>query len=134
VRRHAEQERPVRTQLSFTAAADDFDSGARRGRRRNRVLPDAGEVPVAELVVHRLLPLAREALDVWGIDPRVSDRLLGIIEGRGITDQCGAEWQASSFHRLDERHRPADRRASLRVLARSVEHMHSNEPVRSWPA
>jgi hypothetical protein len=96
--------------------------------------PGAGEVPVTELVVRRLLPLAREGLDAWGIDPRVSDRLLGIIEGRCIAHQNAAEWQAHAFHRLDERHRPADRRESLRaVLARYIEHMHSNEPVHTWP-
>jgi len=134
VRRLAEQDRPVWTQLSFAAAADNFDSGARRGIDATVYWPGAGEVPVTELVVRRLLPLAREGLDAWGIDERVSDRLLGIIEGRCIAHQNGAEWQAHTFHRLDERHQPADRRESLRaMLARYIEHMHSNEPVHTWP-
>ena len=51
-----------------------------------------------------------------------------------ITHRNGAEWQAETFHRIDEQMQPLDRREALReMLRRYVEHMHSNVPVDSWP-
>jgi gamma-glutamyl:cysteine ligase YbdK (ATP-grasp superfamily) len=134
VRALAEADRPVWSQMSFAAAEDNFESAARKGIDADLYWPGAGEVPVTELVLRRLLPLAHQGLAAWAVDPGVSDRLLGLIEGRCISHQNGAEWQARTFHRVDERMQPADRRDSLRaMLARYVEHMHGNEPVHTWP-
>jgi hypothetical protein len=85
-------------------------------------------------VLRRLLPMAREGLDGWGVDSEVSDRLLGVIERRCLTHRNGAEWQVETFHRIDDQKQPLDRRDSLReMLRRYVENMHSNQPVDSWP-
>src|SRR4051812_27305290 len=134
VRALVEQDRPLWSQMSFSAAFDNFESGARRGIEAHVYWPGLGEVPVTELVLRRLLPMARQGLEAWGVDSGVSDRLLGIIERRCTTHQNGAEWQARTFHRIDEQRQPLDRRDSLReMLRRYVEHMHSNEPVHTWP-
>ena len=129
----AEEDRPIWTRLSFAAAEDNFYAGARHGINAHIYWPGMGEVPATELVLRRLLPMAYEGLDRWGMDPAVRDRLLGIIERRCTTHINGAEWQAQTFHRIDEDKRPLDRRDSLReMLGRYVEHMHSNEPVHTW--
>ena len=61
-----------------------------------------------------------------------TDRLLGIIEGRCLKEVNGASWQAATFHRLFDDH---DRPDALREMMRGyVEHMHSNEPVHTWPS
>jgi hypothetical protein len=92
-----------------------------------------GEVPASELVLRRLLPMAHEGLAAWGVDSAVRDRLLGIIEGRCTTHQNGAEWQARTFHQIDEQ-RHLDRQDTLReMVSRYIDHMHSNEPVHTWP-
>jgi gamma-glutamyl:cysteine ligase YbdK (ATP-grasp superfamily) len=128
------QDRPLWSQMSFAAAADNFDAGARRGIDAVVYWPAVGEAPAAELVLRRLLPLARAGLADWGVDTAVGDHLLDIIEQRCITHQNGAEWQARMVRRIDERRQPLDRRESLRaMLERYVEHMHSNAPVHSWP-
>jgi hypothetical protein len=78
--------------------------------------------------------MARAGLDGWGVDSSVSDRLLGIIEGRCITQVNGAEWQARTFHAIDDSDQPLDRRDALReMLRRYIENMHANEPVHMWP-
>ena len=38
-----------------------------------------GQVPATELVLRRLLPMARQGLDSWGVPTEHSDRLLGVI-------------------------------------------------------
>jgi hypothetical protein len=128
-----EEDRPIWTRLSFAAAEDNFYAGARHGINAHIYWPGLGEVPATELVLRRLLPMAYEGLDRWGMDPVVRDRLLGIIEQRCTSHLNGAEWQAQTFHRIDDDKRPLDRRDSLReMLGRYVEHMHSNEPVHTW--
>jgi gamma-glutamyl:cysteine ligase YbdK (ATP-grasp superfamily) len=129
-----EQDRPLWSQMSFPAAFDNFEAGARKGIDAQLYWPGFGEVPATELVLRRLLPMAQDGLARWGVDTAVSDRLLGVIEQRCIKHQNGAEWQAQTFHRIDEQRQPLDRRDALReMLRRYVEHMHSNEPVHAWP-
>jgi hypothetical protein len=87
---------------------------------------------VAELVLRRLLPLAREGLSRWGVDPDSAGRLLGIIEQRCLTARTGATWQVAVTQAISERS-GADRLEALREMTqRYIEHMHSNEPVHTW--
>jgi hypothetical protein len=88
-------------------------------------------VGAAELAVRRLLPMAAEGLDRWGVDAADRDRLLEIIERRCVEGRNGASWQAHTFHRLYERLDREDALREMTVLYR--EHMHSNQPVHTWP-
>ena len=134
VRALAEDDRPIWSAMSFDAARDNFFRGARDGIHAELYWPGVGLVPATELVLRHLLPMAHEGLSRWGVDSAVQDRLLGIIEQRCVTQVNGAEWQVQTFRRLDDASRPAPREECLRaMLARYVEHMHTNEPVHTWP-
>ena len=83
-------------------------------------------------MLRRLLPMARDGLARWGVDAADADRLLGDhrapLRRRSVN---GASWQAAAFHRLYDR---LDRADALREMTvRYREHMHSNEPVHTWP-
>jgi hypothetical protein len=133
VRSIAEEERPLWSRMSFSAAEENFHAGAREGIDANVYWPGVGEVPVAELVLRRLLPLAREGLARWGVDSTDADRLLGVIERRCVTLRNGASWQVQVFHDLYEG-RGLDRAQALRQMTRRYrDHMHSNQPVHDWP-
>ena len=133
VRVLAEDERPVWSQMSFSAAEENFHAGAREGIDAHLYWPGLGQVPAAELVLRRLLPLAHEGLQRWGIDAADRDRLLGIIERRCVMLRNGASWQSQVFRRLLE-DRGMDRSDALREMIRRYrEHMHSNVPVHDWP-
>jgi len=132
VRALAEAERPVWTRMSFAAAADNLIQGAQRGIEAALYWPGLGELPAAELTQRVLLPLASEGLRRWGVDSRHADRCLGIIEQRCRGRRTGATWQAETVHRLERG--GIDRCTALRRMTQSyIEHMHSNEPVHSWP-
>jgi hypothetical protein len=90
-------------------------------------------VPVTELVLRRLLPLAHQGLDRWGVSAAERDRLLGIIEQRCLTGRNGASWQVETLHALEgEGH--LDRQAALHEMLRLyLPHMHENTPVHEWP-
>jgi len=133
VRMLADEDRPIWSQMSFSAAEENFHIGARDGIDARVYWPGVGDVPVVELVLRRLLPLAYQGLDRWGLDPADRDRLLGIIERRCVTQTNGASWQARQFHHLYEDRR-LDRADALREMTlRYREHMHSNAPVHDWP-
>ncbi len=129
----ADDERPVWSQMSFSAAEENFHAGAREGIEAQVYWPGLGQVPAAELVLRRLLPLAHEGLERWGIEAADIDRLLTIIERRCVTLRNGASWQSAMFHHLHET-RQMERREALRDMTRRYrEYMHSNDPVHSWP-
>jgi hypothetical protein len=133
IRMLAEAERPLWTQMSFSAAEENFHAGARHGINASVFWPTLGYVPVTELVLRRLLPLAHQGLDLWGVSPGERDRLLRIIEQRCLTARNGAQWQVDTLHALEgEGH--LDRRDALHeMLRRYLPNMHANTPVHEWP-
>jgi gamma-glutamyl:cysteine ligase YbdK (ATP-grasp superfamily) len=133
VRALAEAERPVWTQMSFAAAEESLVDGARRGIDAHAYWPGLGEVPVTELTLRRLLPLAYDGLARWGVAGADADRLLRIIEQRCLTGRTGATWQVETVHALGRGQ--ADRRDALRRMTQGyLERMHSNQPAHAWPA
>jgi hypothetical protein len=132
VRALAEAERPVWTRMPFAAAASNLAAAARDGMSARLYWPGTGEVPVTELVLRRLLPLAAEGLARWEVSPADAGRLLGIIEQRCLTGRTGAAWQVATAVALTGRGTGRDE--ALRLMTqRYIEHMHTNQPVHSWP-
>jgi hypothetical protein len=128
----AEEDRPIWSQLTFSAAEENFHVASRRGIIATVHWPRLGEVPVTDLVLEWLLPKAYEGLDRYGVDGSIRDRLLGIVEQRCLTARNGAVWQAEAVAAVERA--GLDRPAALRtMLQRYVEHQQSNEPVHTWP-
>ncbi len=133
IRALADADRPIWTQMSFSAAAENLVEGARRGIDARIYWPGLGEVPVTELALRRLLPLAFDGLRAWGVDPADASRLLGIIEQRCLTARTGATWQVEAVRALDKGGR-GDRREAIRLMTQGyIERMNTNQPVHTWP-
>ncbi|MBA9001790.1 MULTISPECIES: glutamate--cysteine ligase [Thermomonospora] len=133
VRMLAEEERPLWTRMSFAAAEDNLHRAARNGIDSLIYWPGYGEVPATELTLRRLLPLAHEGLDRWGVDPAKRDRLLGIIEQRCLTGRTGAQWQIDMVRLIEENEDVSRHEALRRMTNRYIELMNTNEPVHTWP-
>jgi hypothetical protein len=119
--------------MSFTTAAENLHEAARYGLDAQLYWPGVGDTPAAELILRRLLPQAREGLSQWNVSQAYADRLLGIVEQRCLTGQTGAAWQIATVAELSRRG-GLDRWEALRQMTqRYIEHMHTNEPVHSWP-
>ncbi len=129
VRRLAESERPLWSQMSFQAAEENFHQGARHGTAAEVYWPGVGQIRATELVLRRLLPLAHEGLERWGVPAAERERLLGIIEDRCVTSTAGAEWFIERMRRRGADERFDALRATLREYRA---HMHTNEPVHTW--
>ncbi|MDX3525271.1 glutamate--cysteine ligase [Streptomyces sp. ID05-39B] len=128
-----DEERPVWSRMSFAAAEDNLHMGARHGIEARLYWPGMGEVPVSELVLRRLLPLAHRGLELSGMDTAWREPLLGIIEQRCVTARNGAVWQKEMFHHLTASP-GVDRPEALRRMTRQyIDYMHLNAPAHTWP-
>ena len=127
----AEEERPVWSRMSFGAAEDNFTNASIRGLEATTYWPGLGELPITELVLRRLLPMAHEGLRAWGVDDGIRERLLGIIEARCLNGVNGATWQVDAVHALQAR--GLDRWEAIRVMTLAyLDRMHTNQPVHEW--
>jgi gamma-glutamyl:cysteine ligase YbdK (ATP-grasp superfamily) len=86
--------------LLFSTARTNFYLAARYGLEAELVWLDRRPVPVCELILRHLLPLARCGLAQLGVADDLANRLLGVIESRVSSGQTGAVWQ----RRFVERH------------------------------
>ena len=129
VRALAESERPLWSQMSFSAAEENFHVAAQQGIDAQIYWPGVGQVRATELILRRLLPLAKEGLDSGGASGEESDRLLGIIEQRCLTGVNGAEWFVRRMQARSDMERYDALRATLLEYRQG---MHSNEPVHTW--
>ena len=120
--------------MSFEAATDNFFTAARRGLHAKLFWPKVGrEVPVTELILKHLLPMAREGLLQWGVDGGDVDHYLDIIEQRTLSGQNGSAWQIATWHRLLDVH-DMDRPEAARELVRRYQKLSfASTPVHTWP-
>ncbi|MER7820606.1 glutamate-cysteine ligase family protein [Streptomyces sp. NPDC096153] len=128
-----EDERPVWSRMSFSAAEENLHTAARHGIDARLYWPGMGEVPVAELVLRRLLPLAHRGLELSGMDAQWREPLLGIIEQRCVTGRNGAVWQSEMFHHIDGTAHVSHHEALRRMTQQYIDFMHLNAPAHTWP-
>ncbi|MDQ0938892.1 glutamate-cysteine ligase family protein [Streptomyces sp. V1I1] len=128
-----DEERTVWSRMSFSAAEDNLHAGARHGIDARLYWPGMGEVPVAELVLRRLLPMAHRGLELSGMDAAWREPLLGIIEQRCVTGRNGAVWQAEMFHHIVDTSHVDNHEALRRMTRQYMEYMHLNAPAHTWP-
>ena len=124
VRALATLEPGVESLIPFPVAATNFYRAARDGLRATVEWGKNRPVPLRELILGELLPLAAAGLDEWGIDPANRDRYLGIIEARVRTGWTGAAWQCAYV----ERHG----RDFPGLVLRYLEQQESGRPVHEW--
>ena len=131
VRGLVEEDRPLWSQMSFNAAAENLQSGAHFGMESQLYWPDVGWVRPDELVLRRLLTLAEKGLQGYGVSAKARKRYLSVIEGRCITRRTGSVWQREA---VAARERAGETRSeALRgMLGDYITLMHEGEPVHTW--
>lgn len=120
----ATQPRVPESLLPFADARDNFYLAARDGFAARITWLDGRKVAVAELLEHKLLPLAREGLRRLDIDAGDIARYLDVIEMRLRTRRNGAAWQLAHHARHGD-----FRRLTADYLAQQC----SGKPVHEWP-
>lgn len=126
----SEEHGDVSKVMSFETAEENFLAASRLGLQAQFTWPGRPSVPAQDLILHDLLPLAREGLDELGIVTTDSDRYLGILEERVERLQTGSQWLIDSLTHMGNEGTKTERLAALTLAA--MERQATNEPVASW--
>ena len=112
------------TQLSFTAARDNFYTVARYGLDARLLWFDEQRISVRQLLLESLLPAAEQGLVAMDIDKNDIKTYLGIIRDRVSSGQTGSAWQRAWVR---------DNGADMHGLTLAyAERQHQGQPVHEW--
>jgi CBS domain-containing protein len=126
----SEEHGDVADLMEFDDARANFLAAARYGLRAGFSWFGGKRYSARDLLLLRLLPLAREGLRGLGIAEDDAVGYLGIIEQRVATGHTGARWMLDSFASIRNRGTRAEQLATL-TAAMGVR-ARSGEPVHEW--
>lgn len=116
--------RAPETDLPFAQAKANFYRAARTGLAAEVVWLDGRPVKLGQLLLEELIPMAREGLQLLGLDEEEAGAYLSIIRNRVASGQTGAAWQKAYVARHG--------RDFFKLTAAYLEHQRSGLPVHEW--
>jgi len=120
----ASDEQPPESLLNFVSVRENFYKAARLGMRASIAWLDGCTVPLRELFLEELLPLARKGLEQMEISRDDINENLEIIEGRVRSGMNGAGWQRAYVEKNN---------ATMSELTSAyLERQKSAYPVHQW--
>ncbi len=122
---------PIDKVMEFDDAKGNFIASARRGLNAEFNWVGGETIAARELIIERLVPLAREGLRASGIDAEDINRYLNIIEERVKRGRTGSDWALQSLAHMKTEGGNQDER--LRTLtAVTIARQRKGRPVHSW--
>jgi CBS domain-containing protein len=126
----ADKYEDVRDHITFDDVKANFMAAARAGIRAQMNWFGDTHMPVRELILNELIPLAQHGLKIYGIRQEDSDKYLGILRDRVASRRNGARWALESINKMRGRGTEDQR---LRCLVSSmVEQQKTGIPVSEW--
>ena len=116
--------------IRFADVKTNFLAAARDGIRAQMNWFDDEHLPVKQLILDELLPLARKGLESKDIDPDDISRFLDVIEERVALRRTGARWALESLENMQDRG-TADQRLRS-VVASLVEQQVDGHSIAQW--
>lgn len=115
----------------FDCARDNFFYAAKQGLGAHFSWPGLSKRIVAEeLLLHELLPIAREGLKQAGVKTADADLYLGIIEERTRTGRTGSQWMLDAFSRMSKVSSKDE--ALVALTAGNLQRQQEGQPVHTW--
>jgi len=116
---------PPEQGIPFATARQNFYTAARHGLRSTVCWEGGKTVPLWQLIVEQLLPLADQGLASLGTDAATRARWLGIIEQRARTQHTGSHWQCAWLDHYGE--------DMAGLTAAWLTRQATGRPVHDWP-
>jgi CBS domain-containing protein len=126
----AEEYDDITQLLEFDDARANLLAAARRGLNAGLTWFGNTSTSAPELVLEKLLPLARRGLASAQIDPQDANRYLHIIECRVSSGNTGARWLSQSLTEMGAHGTRAERMAAL--TAGVAHRQQKGLPVHEW--
>jgi len=120
----------IREHMAFVDARDNFGKAARFGIDSKFTWFDDEKIACKELILNKLLPLARKGLAARKVAKKDIDLYLGIIKERTESHMTGARWILRSYSNMIKN---TTRDEALTALtAAIITNQKSNTPVHKW--
>lgn len=116
--------------IDFVDTRDNFLKSAKFGIDTTFTWMKDKKVPVTELILSELLPLAREGLKMRKVKAADINRYMDIIEARAKEHKTGARWALRSFTALKKQ--VTNDEAVTAVTAAIVKNQAQNKPIHTW--
>jgi len=120
----------IRDHLIFEDVKSNFLAAARDGIRAQMNWFNDTHLPVKQLILEQLLPMAREGLQEAGIDQDDIDRYLGVVEERVAMRRTGSRWALESLELMKDKG-TLDQRLRC-VVGSMVEQQSSGNQISRW--
>jgi len=120
----------VTKQIDFVDARDNFLKSAKFGIDTTFTWMKDKKIPATELILHELLPLAREGLKMRKVKTADINKYLDIIEARAKEHKTGARWALRTFTALKKV--VTNDEAVTAITAAMVKNQKLNKPVHTW--
>jgi CBS domain-containing protein len=121
----------VRKVMHFDDAKSNFFAAARFGLDTKFRWLNGERIPSTNLILERLLPIAKNGLKKVNIKGEDIDYYLGIIEERAKTGRTGSRWFLDSWANLNAAGTPRDEISSS-ITASIVKNQYVGKPVHEW--
>ena len=126
----ADRYEDITQRMSFDDAKSNFLAAARHGLQAQMTWLDDETIAAPDLILDRLLPIAKDGLQLAKIDPADIDRYLGILEARVAKRRNGAQWTLASLAALGNE---ASREDACRTITSAMlKRQQEGEPVHTW--
>ncbi len=115
--------------IDFEESKENFYKAATAGIQSSMIW-DGKIVPIRELTINTLLPMARAGLKKSGLGDAEISRYLNVIEGRADNGQTGSRWSVKSFRKLKK---ALGRDEALIALTAAMHQRRlTKKPVHEW--
>lgn len=116
--------------MDFDDAKDNFIAAATHGLGAQFSWMDGKRIPAQELILHELLPLAREGLSASNVNPDDISTYLDVIEERVRSEQTGSQWILKS---LSDMRYSGVKGEQINAITAAIYHRQIEDvPVHSW--
>ncbi len=120
----------IREHISWEDVSDNFGKAAKFGIDSKFTWFKDQKITAIDLVLKKLLPIARKGLEKRKVNKADIDRYLGVIEQRAKKHMNGARWQLRAFTKLAKE---TNRDEALSCLTASiVKNQREEKPIHTW--
>jgi CBS domain-containing protein/gamma-glutamylcysteine synthetase len=116
--------------IGFEDIRDNFDKAAKFGFDTKYTWFHDEKVSPRELILEKLLPIAKKGLKLQNVDQADIDKYMNIIEARATQHMTGARWQLRAFTKLIKRVTIDE--ALTTITSAIVKNQWQQKPVHTW--
>ena len=126
----ADKYEDIRDHISWDDAADNFGKSAKYGIDSTFTWFNDEKITAVDLIINKLIPIARKGLQIRKVDKKDIDKYLDIIKARAKAHMTGARWILRSFTKLKEETTTDEALACL--TSSIIKNQKTSIPVHEW--